>query len=190
MSDIAAQQKDMMPQDLGTEIESSIRIVKDFPKEGISFYDVNSLTQNPSLWQNIITELAERISSHEIEYIIGIEARGFLLSSALTDRLGLPSSMIRKAGKLPGEVLSEGYDLEYGSDKIEIQLDPNIRNKKVALVDDLYATGGTIQSAFDLTKKAGGNPVMAACIIELEGIPEEFLKPRPNILESIVKLPG
>ncbi len=147
-----------------------IRIVPDFPKDGINFYDISTLLSNAQAWQITIERLAEKVNLYQPDLLMGIEARGFLVAAPLSAHMGLGFGMVRKAGKLPGEVLSHSYDLEYGSDAIEIQPDLIPNGARVVLVDDLLATGGTMSAAEKLVRDAGANVVGNVCMIELEGL--------------------
>lgn len=144
-----------------------IDIVPDFPKPGINFYDIQSLLKKPSVWGDIVDHQAAQARSAQADIILGIESRGFLAGVPVAQALGLPFGMVRKKGKLPGKVIGQTYDLEYGTDTIEIQ-DNLIRSgMNVVIMDDLLATGGTMKAAGDLVRKVGGNVVLGACIIEL-----------------------
>lgn len=152
------------------DLKSHVRTYENFPKEGILFYDVGSLTENPKLWGEVITRLADHIRPLNVDIILGMESRGLLLSSPLTLELGIGFSMIRKPGKLPGELVSHSYDLEYGSDTIELQRDVIKSGTRVAIVDDLLATGGTMAAAVKLVESIGGEVATCACIMELDGL--------------------
>ncbi len=144
-----------------------IDVIPNFPKEGINFYDIQSLLKKPEIWAGIIDDLAKKSSSHGADIILGIESRGFLTGVPVAQKLKLPFGMVRKKGKLPGAVIAQDYTLEYGTDTIEIQsglIQPGMR---VCIMDDLLATGGTMKATGDLVRKAGGEVVLSACIIEL-----------------------
>ena len=151
-------------------IRDHIRIVPDFPIEGINFYDIATLLAHPDAWRATVAELVERVSPYKPDMLMGIESRGFLVAAPLALELGCGFGMVRKKGKLPGQVLSHSYDLEYGADTIEVQPDLIPNGAKIVLVDDLLATGGTMGAAEALVKKAGGEVVANFCIIELEGL--------------------
>lgn len=144
-----------------------IDVVPNFPKEGINFYDIQSLLKKPDIWKNIIDDLAQSAQKSGADIILGIESRGFITGVPVAQELGLPFGMVRKKGKLPGEVIAQTYELEYGSDTIEIQKGLIQNGTKVAIMDDLLATGGTMKATGDLVKKAGGEVVYSSCIIEL-----------------------
>lgn len=149
------------------EFLSYFKVYPDFPKSGINFYDIQSVLAKPAVWQRIVNELAEKVKSSGAEIILGMEARGFVTGLPVALELGLPFGMVRKPGKLPGEVVTQEYALEYGTDKIEIQKSLITSGMKVAIVDDLLATGGTMKATSDLVKNLGGDIVLGACVLEL-----------------------
>lgn len=144
-----------------------IDIVPNFPKEGINFYDVQSLLKKPDIWQNLISDLVKAVTDQNVDLIVGIESRGFLTGVPVAQELGLPFGMVRKKGKLPGEVIGQSYELEYGTDTVEIQKGLISAGTRVAIMDDLLATGGTMQATGELIRKAGGEVALSTCIIEL-----------------------
>ena len=148
-------------------IKDHIRAIPDFPKPGILFYDISTLLQHAKAWQETVDQLTEKIRPYAPDRLIGIESRGFLVAAPLAVRLGIGFSMVRKKGKLPGETTSYTYDLEYGSDTIEIQADALHAGQKVVVLDDLLATGGTAVAAVELLRSAGANVLAAGFIIEL-----------------------
>ncbi|MGB0719539.1 MAG: adenine phosphoribosyltransferase [Bdellovibrionales bacterium] len=147
-----------------------IRIVPDFPKAGINFYDIATLLAHPAAWRETIAQLKNMIEDYQPDMVMGIESRGFLVAAPLALELGCGFGMVRKAGKLPGRVLAHSYDLEYGSDTIEVQPDLIPDGARIVLVDDLLATGGTMAAAETLIGEAGANVAANVCIIELEGL--------------------
>lgn len=151
-------------------IQEHIRIVSDFPKKGINFYDIATLLAHPEAWQYAISQLKEKANSYNPDLILGIESRGFLVGAPLALALGCGFGMIRKPGKLPGQTLSYSYSLEYGEDTLELQPDLIQNADRILLVDDLLATGGSMSAAERLVIKAGKNTVGALCIIELDGL--------------------
>ncbi len=151
-------------------IQEHIRIVPDFPKPGINFYDIATLLAHPAAWREAIAQLKDKIESYQPDMLMGIESRGFLVAAPLAMELGCGFGMVRKAGKLPGKTLSYSYDLEYGSDTIEIQPDLIEKDANIVLVDDLLATGGTMAAAEALLTQAGANVIANIAIIELEGL--------------------
>ena len=150
------------------DLKDHIRSIPDFPKPGILFYDISTLLANPDAWNAALDRLSVLVSEHKPDILAGIEARGFLVAAPLASRLGLGFTMIRKKGKLPGALVSHEYDLEYGSDTIQIQEDCVQPGQRVVILDDLLATGGTLEASVDLFKKVGAEVVGAACIIELK----------------------
>ena len=149
------------------DLKDHIRAIPDFPKEGILFYDISTLLAHPEAWQIALSRLARIVSRHQPDMLAGIESRGFLVAAPLASRLGLGFTMVRKKGKLPGGTISHEYELEYGSDIIEIQEDAVHPGQKVVVLDDLLATGGTLGATVDLFGKVGAEVVGTACIIEL-----------------------
>lgn len=151
-------------------IREHIRVVSDFPKAGISFYDISTLLAHPEAWRETIMQMKEIVAAYQPDMLMGIESRGFLVAAPLALELGCGFGVVRKAGKLPGETLSHSYDLEYGSDTIEIQKDIVTADDNIVLVDDLLATGGTLSAAETLIKQAGANVAASVAIIELDGL--------------------
>lgn len=146
---------------------SHFKVYPDFPKEGINFYDIQSALAKPDVWNKITDKLCELVKESGAQIILGTEARGFVTGMPVALKLGLPFGMIRKPGKLPGEVVAQEYALEYGTDSIELQKDLISTGMKVALLDDLMATGGTMKASADLVRKLGGEVVLGACVLEL-----------------------
>lgn len=149
------------------DIKDHIRSIPDFPKPGIEFYDISTLLAHPEAWQTTTDRLAEAVAVHKPDVLAGIESRGFLVAAPLALKLGCGFVMVRKQGKLPGETVSYEYDLEYGTDIIEIQKDAVEPGQNVVLLDDLLATGGTMAAAVELFRKVDARVVAGACIIEL-----------------------
>ncbi len=154
-------------------IVSSIRDVPDFPKPGIMFKDISTLLNNKDAYSALMGHLNDRYSDFNLDFIVGIESRGFIFGSALAASLGLGFVPIRKPGKLPSTVVSEKYSLEYGVDEVQIHIDAfrGIDGARVLLVDDLIATGGTAVAATNLINKAGGKCVEACFVVELGFLP-------------------
>lgn len=148
-------------------IAKSIREIPDFPKAGIVFKDITTLLSNPEAFTLLMEHLTKRYLGYELDYIAGIDARGFIFGSVLADRLGVGFVPIRKKGKLPYTTVSEKYSLEYGFDEVEIHIDAFKENSKVLLIDDLIATGGTAGAGARLINRVGANCVEACFIIEL-----------------------
>jgi adenine phosphoribosyltransferase len=158
------------------DLKQHIRSIPDFPKPGILFYDISTLLAHPHAWRATVERLARALRPHEPDLLVGIESRGFLVAAPLAYELGRGFAMVRKRGKLPGRTVRFTYDLEYGTDAIEIQEDAITRGQRVVVLDDLVATGGTMRAAIDLVRQRGGEVVAAACIIELS-----FLRGRDRI---------
>ncbi len=149
------------------DLKDHIRSIADFPKPGILFYDISTLLMHPVAWRSTVERLAEAITPYKPELLVGIESRGFLTAAPLALHLGLGFIMVRKRGKLPGAVISHSYELEYGSDWIEVQADAVRPGQRVVVLDDLLATGGTMRAATELLRRCGAEVAAAACIIEL-----------------------
>ena len=150
------------------DLKKHIRGIPDFPIPGILFYDISTLLSNPEAWSHALDLMQQKISKWKPDLLGGIESRGFLIASALADRMGIPMFMIRKKGKLPGEVISHSYELEYGTDTVEIQHDAISTENRIVILDDLLATGGTLAASIDLCRLAGGEVVGAGLLIELD----------------------
>jgi len=148
-------------------IKEHIRQIPDFPKPGILFYDIATLLAHPKAWQATVDQLADIVRPLKPDVLAGIESRGFLVAAPLALSLGCGFLMIRKQGKLPGDTVPYTYDLEYGSDTIEIQADAVEAGQRVVILDDLLATGGTLAASIELLKSRGAEVAGAACIIEL-----------------------
>ncbi len=151
-------------------VESKVRDIVDFPKKGIVFRDITTAVKDPKALKFMVDFLTEQYADKKIDYVAGVESRGFIFGSALAYNLGAGFVMIRKPGKLPADVVSQEYALEYGTDKIEMHADAVEEGKNVLVIDDLLATGGTVEAACKLLKKVGANIVGAAFIIELSDL--------------------
>jgi adenine phosphoribosyltransferase len=158
------------------DLKQHIRSIPDFPKPGILFYDISTLLAHPEAWRATVHRLQEALSPYKPDLLVGIESRGFLVSAPLAYSLACGFVMVRKKGKLPGSTIPYTYDLEYGSDTVEIQADAIKPGQRVIVLDDLLATGGTLAAAIRLCRMVGGEVVAAACIIELA-----FLEGRKRI---------
>ena len=148
-------------------IKSKIRTVPDFPKPGIMFRDITTLLSNPEAMNKAINILINRYKDKKLDAIAGIESRGFIFAAVLAEKLNLPLIPIRKPGKLPYETISHEYQLEYGTDKVEIHKDAIKLRQNILLIDDLIATGGTAEASANLIEKLGGNVHEIGFIIEL-----------------------
>jgi adenine phosphoribosyltransferase len=150
------------------DIKDHIRSIPDFPKPGILFYDISTLLAHPDAWQVAMGRLATMIRRYQPDVLAGIESRGFLVAAPLALKLGCGFVMVRKEGKLPGQTISHEYELEYGTDTIQIQDDAIEPGQRVVILDDLLATGGTLAASINLFQKVGAEVVGGACIIELD----------------------
>jgi adenine phosphoribosyltransferase len=157
-------------------LKDHIRHVPDFPKPGILFYDISTLLAHPAAWRATVEQLRAAIEPLKPDLLAGIESRGFLVAAPLALALGCGFIMLRKHGKLPGPTVPFSYELEYGSDTIEIQKDAVKPGQRVVLLDDLLATGGTLAGSVQLLRKVGAEVVGASTIIELT-----FLKGREKL---------
>lgn len=149
------------------DLKDHIRGIPDFPKPGILFYDISTLLRHPDAWQVAMGRMASLVRGYQPALLAGIESRGFLLAAPLALKLGCGFVMLRKRGKLPGAVVGLDYDLEYGTDRIEMQADAVTPGARVVLVDDLLATGGTMAAGITLLRQAGADVPAAAALIEL-----------------------
>lgn len=148
-------------------IKSRIRTVPHYPKQGVMFRDITTLLKDPVGFRVTINELVNRYTGMKIDKVAGIEARGFIIAAALAFQLGVGFVPIRKKGKLPAETIGQEYDLEYGTDRIEMHVDAISKGENVLLVDDLIATGGTAGAAVKLIEMMGGKVVECAFVIDL-----------------------
>ncbi len=150
------------------DLKSKIRVIEDFPEKGVSFKDITTLIKDGEAFKNSIDLIVEDLKNMNIDYIAGPEARGFLLGTAVAYALGVGFIPIRKPEKLPGQTISNEYKLEYGTNTLEMHIDAIEKSSRVAIVDDLLATGGTISSAAKLIESLGGTVVAMEFLIELE----------------------
>lgn len=148
-------------------LKDTIRDIPDFPKPGIMFRDITPLLASPEAFGYVIDQMAEHYAGKGIKAILAAEARGFIFAAPLALKLGASFVPIRKPGKLPYEKLSFNYDLEYGSDCLEMHVDAFEKGDKVLIVDDLLATGGTIKACIDMAEQSGADIVGVAFLIEL-----------------------
>lgn len=160
------------------KLEDHIASYPDFPKQGILFRDISPLLGDPEAFRAAIDALAKRLDN--IDVIAGIDSRGFIFGSALAYAINKPFVMIRKKGKLPGDVHEVSYGLEYGSDTLQLQPIKSGKANRTALIDDLLATGGTANAAIKLLSLAGYDPVQFLCIIELSGLNGRAKLPIPT----------
>lgn len=163
------------------ELKKIIRDIPDFPKKGIIFKDITTLLSDGKSFHRMIDLIAHRYLDKKIDKIVGVEARGFLLGSALAYKLGVGIVLVRKPGKLPYKTRKKTYDLEYGSDTLEIHEDAFTPGERVLIADDLLATGGTVSAVVDLVQDLGAEVVECAFLAELD-----FLDGRKRLPENKV----
>ena len=167
------------------DLKQYIRDIPDFPKPGILFRDITTLLQNPSAFRYAVESMAERFESAEVDMIAGIDARGFIFAAPLALHLDVPLVIVRKSGKLPFQTYSQSYDLEYGTDSLEIHTDAISQNDRALLVDDLLATGGSLAAAAALVERAGGIVAGIGVVIELSELGGRDAL-APHRIESLV----
>ncbi len=148
-------------------LKERIRHVPDFPKPGILFYDITTLLQDPAGFRAAIDSLSSPFKDQGIDLVVGIESRGFIFGAAIADRLKVGFAPVRKLGKLPAATRRAAYSLEYGNDALEIHEDAVKDARRVLVVDDLLATGGTVGATIDLVERLGGEVVGTAFLVEL-----------------------
>lgn len=168
------------------DLKSKIRVIEDYPKEGISFKDITTLLEDKKAFKETLDQLEQALASYDFDYIVGIESRGFIFGSALADRLNKGFIPIRKPGKLPGETKKVSYELEYGSGELEIHEDAISQGDKVIIVDDLIATGGSAKAAGELIESLGGRVSAFEFLIELTSLNGRQLLSKYDVI-SLVK---
>jgi len=170
-------------------LEKSIRNIPDFPKPGILFRDVTTLIQNKVAFKKAVDLLAKRYKAKGFAKVVGVEARGFIFAAAVAYKIGAGFVPVRKKGKLPFKTISTTYELEYGTDTLEIHQDAIAAGEKVLIIDDLLATGGTVKAATELVKQLGGKISGIGFIIELVDLHgKDKLKDYPVF--SLIKFEG
>lgn len=167
-------------------MKEKIRSIPDWPKKGIVFRDITPVLEDKKLFQYLISKMAGFCSDKKIGKIVGIDARGFLLASALAYKLKTGLAIVRKKGKLPHKTVSQKYTLEYAAETLEMHQDAITRGEKILLVDDLLATGGTMRAACDIVKKLGGKIMAILFFIELRGL-KGRKKLRGHNVKSLIK---
>lgn len=148
-------------------LKAKIRHVPDFPKAGILFYDITTLLRDPAGFKSVVDVMSAPFYDQSIDIVVGIESRGFILAGAIADRIGAGFSPVRKPGKLPSTKIRESYELEYGTDALEMHQDAVEPGQRVLIVDDLIATGGTARATAGMVRRLGGDVVGLAFLIEL-----------------------
>ena len=161
----------------------SIRIIKDFPKKGIAFYDISTILSNPKEFNKVVNKMASEVRKLSANTIVGIDSRGFIFASAVAYKLKMKLVMIRKKGKLPGKTHLISYNLEYGSNNLEIQKDMVSKIDKVAIIDDIFATSGTMKASINLIKRSKAKIKGVIVLLELD-----FLKGRSKFKEKLISL--
>ena len=161
---------DMMTITIEDQVKAKIRSVENFPKEGILFRDITTALKDKETLPVMVDYLCEQFKDCKIDYIAGIESRGFIFGMPMAYKLGAGFVPVRKPKKLPAETISQEYELEYGTDKIEIHKDAFGKGDNVLIIDDLLATGGTAEAAAKLVKKTGANLIGMGFLIELEAL--------------------
>jgi len=180
-----------MSDDLLQSLRSTIRTVPDFPIEGIMFRDITPVLSDPGLMSGIIDRFAQEMEGRgwRPEAVVGPEARGFIFGPLLAARLGISFVPVRKPGKLPYDAYSVEYDLEYGSNTLEMHVDSLHEGQNVVIIDDLLATGGTVAACVELCQRAGANPIASLFVIELEGLgARELLNSIP--IHALIEFPA
>ena len=168
-------------------LKKYINEIKDFPIDGIVFKDINPIYKDPKIWNELMLPLQKLISNSKPDYIVGIESRGFISASALAFNLNIGFIPIRKAKKLPGQIIGVNYELEYGHDRLEIQENSIEKDSKIIIIDDLLATGGTASAAGNLIRKAGGKLIGFAFIVELTKLRGRKNLDSSLLVESLIK---
>ncbi len=158
------------------DLKKFIRDVPDFPKKGVVFKDITTLLKDKTAFKETLEQLYSKVSSLKVDKVVAIESRGFIFGSLLADRLNAGFVPVRKPGKLPAEKISESYQLEYGTDSLEIHIDAIQKGDKILIHDDLLATGGTVEAVCKMVEKLGGEIVGILFLIELD-----FLKGREKL---------
>jgi len=170
-------------------LEKSIRNIPDFPKSGILFRDVTTLIQNKDAFKKSVDLLSKKYKSRGFNKVVGVEARGFIFGAAVAHKIGAGFVPVRKKGKLPYKTISTTYELEYGTDTLEIHKDAIAPGEKVLIIDDLLATGGTVKAVTELVNQLGGKILGIGFVIELVDLKgKEKLKDYP--IFSLIKFEG
>ncbi len=168
-------------------VKKKIRDIVDFPKKGIIFRDITTAVKDKEALRRIVDFLTQKFKDKNIDYVAAVESRGFIFGSALAYNLNAGFILVRKPGKLPAKTISQDYSLEYGLDKIEIHEDAIEKGKNVLVIDDLLATGGTVNACCKLIKKAQANIVGCAFVIELSELKGRERLPKDVEVISMIK---
>ena len=168
-------------------LKKHISEIIDFPKEGIVFKDINPIYKNPKIWKRLMLPLQKLVTTSKPDYIAGIESRGFISASALAFKNDIGFITIRKPNKLPGKVIGINYKLEYGEGRLEIQQGLFKKNKKILIIDDVLATGGTASAAGKLIREANGNLIGYGFLVELTKLRGRKSLDNKVTVESVIK---
>ncbi len=179
-----------MNKKLKNKLKKKIRVIPNFPKKGIQFQDITSITDNKQLFIEVVNEISRYCEKNNFTKVAGIEARGFIFGSAISYKLGLPFVPIRKKGKLPGKVVKQKYKLEYGIDEIQVHKNSITSRDKVLIVDDLIATGGTANAAAKLISKLGVKKIEFFMIIDLWNLKGSKKISKSYQIRSLMKAEG
>jgi adenine phosphoribosyltransferase len=152
------------------DLRAKIREIPDFPKPGILFYDITTLLKDPDAFREVIDQMTDQVKDSAIDLVVGMESRGFIFSAPLAYQLHAGFVPVRKLGKLPAETIEVEYDLEYGTATLEIHKDAIKAGQRVLIVDDLLATGGTVQGTIELVQRLGGEIAGLSFMVELTGL--------------------
>ncbi|MBQ2942253.1 MAG: adenine phosphoribosyltransferase [Clostridia bacterium] len=171
------------------DLKSKFRHIADFPKEGIDFIDITTVLNDKDAFKEAIDSMASLIDLSRCDVVVASEARGFILGAALAYKLGVRFVPVRKPGKLPYKTIKGSYELEYGTDSLEMHVDAINKGDKVVLVDDLIATGGTMGCVADMVKEMGGTVDKAVFLVELEELPgRKIIEDKGIEVISVVKI--
>lgn len=173
------------------DLKNLIRTIPDYPKPGIMFRDITTLLGDPRGFRRLVDELVQPLAGAKIDKVAGIEARGFILGGAIAHQLSVGFIPVRKKGKLPYETLSEPYELEYGTDAVEIHIDAVEKGERILVVDDLIATGGTAIAAINLLERAGAVIELCSFVVDLPDLGgSEKLRALDKKVVSLVEFEG
>ena len=171
-----------------TKFQDKIRVIPDFPKKGIMFQDITTLIKDKDAFNEVIDLFYNKFKTYGLDYVVAIESRGYLFGAPLAYKLGCGLIIVRKPGKLPAEVERIEYGLEYGTDILEIHKDAVEKGKKVLVIDDLLATGGTVAATCSLLKRIGANVMVSAFVIELADLNGKNKIPQNVEVFSLLKV--
>ena len=172
-------------------IKDAIRTIPDYPKKGIMFRDITTLLGNARAFRRAVDEMVQPYAGMKIDKVAGLEARGFILGGAVAHQLSVGFVPVRKKGKLPHTVIGEDYDLEYGTDRVEIHIDALEKGERVLLVDDLIATGGTALAGVQLLRQAGATVAYSLFVIDLPDLGgADALRAAGVSAEALIDFPG